>query len=269
MSVSAEADAAAVAFIRARSLLSGVDPEGFVDVGAHGSHLVVTRIPLPTFNGVFTVARAGDEAEIRRFAAAMAGIDLPWSMQVRGGPAAGIHAIAAEHGLTRLLRQPVMARPLDRTGLPGAAQSPLAIRRVGPADRPAYIEVLGSGFGLPESIGAKVAGEALFEASWATCYLAEADGAAVGVGLSVHTGDHLGVFNIATAPPYRRRGVSRALTARILSDGAARGARSAYVQPSPVAFPLYTSLGFRVVDTWTYLHGTLRGAAALADVPGA
>jgi ribosomal protein S18 acetylase RimI-like enzyme len=59
------------------------------------------------------------------------------------------------------------------------------------------------------------------------------------------------VFNIAVTPQARSRGLGRAMTARVMADGFAAGADTAYLHPSEAARPLYESMGFRVVQTWT------------------
>ena len=69
-------------------------------------------------------------------------------------------------------------------------------------------------------------------------------------------GGTAGVFNIATVPAYRGRGYGRAVTSRIVADGVARGADLAYLQSSEDGYPLYESMGFRTVETWTYLCST-------------
>jgi hypothetical protein len=38
-----------------------------------------------------------------------------------------------------------------------------------------------------------------------------------------------------------------------VADGVARGADLAYLQSSEDGYPLYQSMGFRTVETWTYL----------------
>ena len=90
-------------------------------------------------------------------------------------------------------------------------------------------------------------------------YLAREDGQVVAVGFGVFGQGTAGVFNIATVPAYRGRGYGRAVTSRIVADAVTRGADLAYLQSSEDGYPLYQSMGFRTVETWTYLSS---GAAA-------
>jgi ribosomal protein S18 acetylase RimI-like enzyme len=75
----------------------------------------------------------------------------------------------------------------------------------------------------------------------------------VAVGFGIFGQRIAGVFNIATAHGYRGRGYGRAVTSRIMADGVDRGADLAYLQSSEEGYPLYQSMGFRTVETWTYL----------------
>ena len=61
----------------------------------------------------------------------------------------------------------------------------------------------------------------------------------------MRAGDVLGVFNVATVPGARGRGVGRAVTLAALRDGAAAGCRMAVLQASEMGHPVYERLGFR------------------------
>jgi ribosomal-protein-alanine N-acetyltransferase len=64
--------------------------------------------------------------------------------------------------------------------------------------------------------------------------------------------DELHVNNLAVRPEYRRRGMGRALLARVLAEGARRGARRATLEvrrSNTAAINLYLQLGFVVAGT--------------------
>ncbi len=76
-----------------------------------------------------------------------------------------------------------------------------------------------------------------------------------GCGLAVRSGDLVGVFDVATAPAARRRGVARRVTAALLAWGEAAGATRAYLQVAEdngAARALYASLGFRPAYRYVY-----------------
>lgn len=67
-------------------------------------------------------------------------------------------------------------------------------------------------------------------------------------GLGVSVQDQLGLFDIATSPAHRGRGLARKLCSGLLAWGRRSGAQSAFLQVSAsntVAIRLYESLGFR------------------------
>ena len=67
----------------------------------------------------------------------------------------------------------------------------------------------------------------------------------------MRTSGVVGVFNIAVVPSARGRGLGRALTETVLRDGIAAGADAAYLHTSAMGRPLYESMGFTLVETWT------------------
>ncbi len=73
--------------------------------------------------------------------------------------------------------------------------------------------------------------------------------------LGVADGEHVGVFDVLVAPRARRRGLARRLTCSIVAWGKAQGARLAYLQvvaTNEAALPLYQSLGFETVYSYSY-----------------
>lgn len=63
-----------------------------------------------------------------------------------------------------------------------------------------------------------------------------------------------GVYNVATLPRARRRGVGRAITYRALAEARAAGYHYAILHASPAGAPLYRAMGFREVCTvFTYV----------------
>ena len=88
-------------------------------------------------------------------------------------------------------------------------------------------------------------------------FLARLDGRPVGTALSVRAGEVLGIFNVATIPDARGRGVGRAVTLAALRDGAAAGCTMAVLQSSDMGHSVYQRIGFR--DFATYRLYVLQG----------
>ena len=70
------------------------------------------------------------------------------------------------------------------------------------------------------------------------------DGLAVAGTWSMQHGDDCGIYAVGTVPAWRRRGLARALVEHVLADARDHGARTATLQSTPTAVPLYESLGF-------------------------
>jgi GNAT superfamily N-acetyltransferase len=67
---------------------------------------------------------------------------------------------------------------------------------------------------------------------------------------STCSGAFTALFTIATLPAYRGRGYGTAMTARIVADGLAGGAKWSWLQSSPAGYTTYDRLGFRTVESW-------------------
>lgn len=78
-------------------------------------------------------------------------------------------------------------------------------------------------------------------------YAAAADGEICGYGGFSLAADEAEILTVAVAPPYRRRGIARALMERMLADAAAQGGAVMYLDvraSNEAARALYEALGF-------------------------
>ena len=250
-----DADRAAIALIAAFRALADSLPGMHQKQAAPGVISLMSGLPIATLNGVFTDAARPDVTEIDRAAAGLAGLPLPWSIQFRGEPEPAAERVAARYGLTARETLPLMVYlPGSGGQAPSARESAAAaVRAAGLADRIEYAAALAAGFEAPPEIMAPFSLPEAFTMPGAVPYLSRENGLVVSVGFGVFAEGTAGIFNIATPPAYRGRGYGRAVTSRIVTDGIARGADLAYLQSSPDGYPLYESMGFRTVETWTYL----------------
>lgn len=84
---------------------------------------------------------------------------------------------------------------------------------------------------------------------------------AVAAGQTVIEGEYAGLYDIVTAPSWRGRGLGRAISARLLADAQAGGARLAYLQVDAGNEParhVYASLRF--TDRYAYWYRREAGA---------
>ena len=81
------------------------------------------------------------------------------------------------------------------------------------------------------------------------------DGHTVASAYTHRHGTDCGIYAVGTLPPWRRRGLARALVEHILADAHNAGARSATLQSTPMGRPVYDALGFRAVGRYEeWLH---------------
>jgi GNAT superfamily N-acetyltransferase len=81
-------------------------------------------------------------------------------------------------------------------------------------------------------------------------YVGSVDGEDVVTGLGFVVDDAVGVFSIATLEAHRRRGYGAAMTAHIVAEAAAAGARWAWLQSSELGLGVYAALGFITIESW-------------------
>jgi GNAT superfamily N-acetyltransferase len=82
------------------------------------------------------------------------------------------------------------------------------------------------------------------------------EGVTAAIGLGVVLDGTLGVFDVVTAPTYRRRGLARLVMGSLRRWGADAGATSSFLQVhggNAGAIALYESLGFTTGYTYVYL----------------
>ncbi|WP_431961665.1 GNAT family N-acetyltransferase [Actinacidiphila sp. bgisy160] len=228
-------------------------PGAFTRQGPKGGRLVCTGLPVALLNTVRT-GPGQDPRETGSLAEELSATGLPWSMQVRGEADPELTTLAARFGLTSTTRLPLLAwDAASLPGLPAALPADGTVRKLSGEDSGRYSAALAAGFGMPGEIADAFALPALLDAPGMTAFTLDVAGEAVATGFNVLVGGHVGMFNGSVPPRHRGNGYYRALVTARLRDAVASGARHAVTQNSPMSRPLYESLGFRLVETWTYL----------------
>jgi len=142
--------------------------------------------------------------------------------------------------MTRELDGPVVAATV-----PG-----LVIERVNdPVEQRIFLDVMQAGFDMPDSVrrelhrSASIMGYAP-NAPWVR-FLGRVDGRAVGSSGLMHFGGVAGIYNVATVPEYRRRGIAAAMTAAAMEHGRLLGYGLSALGTSEMGRGVYEGLGFR------------------------
>ncbi|MEH1163987.1 GNAT family N-acetyltransferase [Micromonospora sp. CPCC 205539] len=245
------ADQLAAAWFEATARLCDVSPANRW-IAEHGDvRGFVNDTAVASLNAALSMSLDPDLTSLDEMATRVGEAGVPWSIIVRGTASEAVVALAARHGLRHAGEMPLLACAAEDALLWTGGRQRSEIHPVGSAGGDLYTDVLTAGFGAPEgAFGALMGGDVL-DAPGVTGYLAEEAGQQVATGLGMSADGLIGVFNIAVAPWARSRGLGRAITARVLVDGFAAGARTAYLHTSAAARPLYESMGFRLVETWT------------------
>lgn len=205
---------------------------------------------IPQCNGPWVVddTQTAADALAEAIAEVEANGAQPW-VQTRSGHERTQRA-AAELGLTHRETLPGMAVRPGELVAPSANGHTIGL--VAPDEIPAATEVLCVSFGMGKELldGYLEACAKLEEASW---YVARVDGEIAATSLGITIDGVTGVFNVATAPDYRGRGLGAAVTSRIVEDGFADGATLAFLQSSALGHSVYRRLGFRDVEEYVLL----------------
>ena len=145
----------------------------------------------------------------------MAASGLPHCLEARPGCRAAAKAIAERRGLVAEPDIPLMAAvgPVE-----GPRPDALVFRQLQPAEASLHCEVAGPAFGAAPDMLAGLITPSVLELPEVRGYVGEVRGEAVVTAMSVTLEDAVGIFNVATVPPYRRRGYGAAATARVLNE---------------------------------------------------
>jgi len=212
---------------------------------------MVTGLRVPALNVVMTETVEPDVAAMSDLAAKVRTEDLPWSIQARGGVGTDITELAMVNGLSGRSALPLMICEVGEARLHGREIPGAAVVRVGAADRPKHGRVLDLGFETGGDVLTPLTEDVVLDAPGWVAYAAEVGGEQVATALGVRCGSAVGVFNVAVLPHMRGRGLGRLICERVLTDALGSGATLAFLHSSPMAEPLYRSMGFRVAETWT------------------
>ena len=234
-------------FVGALSAVAGNVPGSLVR-RRDGVALIATGLPIALFNQVLIEGDHWSPEAITEAVGSLRDRGGPFLLNLRVGPDDAAIPVAVDLDL-----RPLSARPW----MPGMALHPMRavavagshdIRRVtDPTGIDDHIRAAAIGFEMPEPMLRSIMAGSLDAGDDVTVYVAYLESQPVGAGLGMRTGRTIGIYNIATVPSARRRGLGAAMTMRIVDDGAAAGCDVAILQASDMGRPIYERLGFRTV----------------------
>ncbi len=213
----------------------------------------VTGLPLAPFNGAIVLERLDDPAAMLDEATAfMADHGVPFLVWVRDGVDPTLVERALDVGFVEVGRPPAMAlSPIGRIPHPPADVTVEEIvDEAGIAD---YRRVLHQGFGLPDDLLERIATP---ETAWGDGFAAvviRAGGEPAACAHLAITGTTAGIFNVATVPDHRRRGLGAAATWAAIDIAATRGCDHAILQSTAMGHSVYRGMGFEVIGHYHQL----------------
>jgi GNAT superfamily N-acetyltransferase len=210
-----------------------------------GAVALASGIPISLFNPVFAFERV---AEPEALVDALCGLDRPFVLYFRDetNPDLG-HACASRAELVEHYRPPLMVLTTEPTRSPSLPDG-VSIEEVTPDTLEGYAHVLAAGFGMPPELVALAAPPAFLELEAFTSYLASLDGAPVATATGFDDGHGTkGIYNVATVPEARGRGIGAAVTAAACRWSAGD---VVVLQSSAEGAPVYERLGFATPDRY-------------------
>jgi GNAT superfamily N-acetyltransferase len=216
-----------------------------------GLLLLRSGVPVSLFNPAFvTAAPADPAATVDKIVEHYKAHALPFVLYFRDEVAPNVAGPAEAAGLVEHFRPPLMV--LDP--IPGeAAQAKpdnLRISTLDESNLDGYGSVLSEGFGMPRDIVEQILGTSLLRVDGLTGFLGTIDGEPVGTSGLFDAHGLAGVYNVATVPAARGKGVGAALTWAAALAGAATGASVSVLQASEAGMPVYERMGYRTATRY-------------------
>jgi ribosomal protein S18 acetylase RimI-like enzyme len=229
------------------------------DAGAHRTYgavfAFVTGLPVSLFNGC-TVVEHGSEAELVDALDWLAGHDLPKRVFVAASLAPAFAGVLAEHGFGRD-EAPYPALVLHPVSEPPEPSGGVEIVRVD--NQPEAFREVGVALGLEPELTERMFPESMFADARVQAFVGRLDGVPVGYALAIASEHANGVYNVATLPDARRRGVGTALTWAAVDAGRRAGFDCSVLQSTPMARGIYEGMGFRWVLDYAVFRPTPTG----------
>ena len=231
--------------VRSFGVLPHHQPGGFVSVN-RGVMVAATGSPVALFNQVLLVDDDVDADAFVEAARVADGAGPFWMVHLRDGVDDHLLPTVQANGLEEVEGYPAMvltALPAAVPDVPG-----LEVHRIRTvAEFETFVETAGGNAGTNAELVETFLGRSIVEEPDVALLLGVRDGTPVATSISIRSGDVVGVYNVGTAEPARRRGIGWAMTAAAIVAGAEPGTTTATLQSSAMAQSMYADHGFRVL----------------------
>lgn len=207
--------------------------------------LVRTGVPASFFNVAFVRGPVADPvAFVAEAKAFFAERDLPWRLTLRVGVADAVGLAALEAGLRPNATMEGMTLSSLTATPPMLADGVVVEMVTDEASLALNQEVGAAGSGMPVEMARELLPSSILGAPKIAAFNAYVDGVPAATSALITSDEIAGIYNVATLPEFRRRGLGAAVTAAALAEGVKRGCTVGALQPSDVGRPVYARLGF-------------------------
>jgi GNAT superfamily N-acetyltransferase len=216
-----------------------------------GGWLLLSGAPVADLNLAYVAAGPAAADHLREFGRLLGARTQPAIVLLARAVADELAPLAAGLGLQPAGVTPLMiCRPSEaRPAVPVSGD--YDVRRVTSADElPAVRRLLADANGLPLAATARAMPDGVLQVAGTAVFLTRHAGEPVGTAMTTTAegGAVVGIWDMATAPAWQRRGVGRATLAAVMAYHTDRGARLFYLDATAAGLPLYTRAGFRIVE---------------------
>jgi hypothetical protein len=222
--------------------------------GAKGGRLdeseaiLFTSIPMPIayFNSAFVKPPARVADHVNDIVEYFRALDLPFTVRYRGDDEDAASACEAQGLTSGGDSHPVMFG--DAVTI--AEGETRDVRIVDETSLAAYCATMSAGFELPEGVlDAILTPASLRDPSFVALLAYDGDEPVASSALVV-SDRCAGVYNVATPPQQRKRGLGEAVTRAAVAEGVRRGCTTTTLQASAMGFPIYARMGYSTAVTW-------------------
>ena len=213
---------------------------------------MASGLPIAFFNGAFCrrpVAPSDADAVVRAAIDFYGPRSVPWLLWTRAGTDEALSAACARAGLREVGGPPAMVLPAIPREVPAPPEG-VQVARASVADLELVRQILADGFGMPIEVTQAFVSAPLFDADGTAVVVGRLDGRPMTTALVHVSGRTAGIYNVATLPDARGRGVGAAATWAAVMAGREMGAEHATLQSSASGYPVYARMGF--VDVGRY-----------------
>jgi ribosomal protein S18 acetylase RimI-like enzyme len=219
-----------------------------------GLLLISTGLPIAAFNVAFvTRPLAHPEQSLRDAVACYDASSMPFIVRVREGLDPASERACEALGLPYSDTVPGMAlTPLGAARVPAEGLEIRTARTASEFDT--FFNIVCSVFDFPIEAARVIFTDEIMRRHDVEHYIGYLDGEAVATSTLVITHRTAGVYNVATAPAARGRGIGEAMTWQCVRRGAALGCVMAALQASTMGRPIYERMGFRLVSPYRTFH---------------